>query len=77
LRFDSQKETGFKDWIQVDAHTLMAWQLPSHRDLVRKLMEAHRFLVQYNVLGGGTEVLSFDVSGLREAIKQVPECKVD
>jgi hypothetical protein len=77
LRFDSQKATGTKIWIQENPQTLVAWQAPADKDLVRKLMDAHRFLVQYNTLGGGTEVLEFDVSGLHEAIQQVPECVVD
>ncbi len=81
MRFDSSKPTGTRQWVLFTPRAMLAWGSglggPAGKTLVKKLMESKRFLIEYPTFSGETKILKFDVSGLQEAIKQVPECKLD
>jgi hypothetical protein len=79
MRFDSNKATGHLEWAVPNAKTMVPWQGigMSGRGLIKKLTSTTQFRVEYGTVSGEDKVLTFDVSGLMEAIKQVPECKVD
>lgn len=75
LRFDAKKPMNSDGWILVDSQTML-WCL-SGKGTVQDLEKAKRLLVEYKTFTGQTRVLTFDMSGLREAIQQVPECKLN
>lgn len=79
LRFDSAKPTGHLEWVLPEPSAMLAWQGigMSGKGLVKKLIVANRFLVEYTTVVGKTRVLRFDVSGLREAVQRAPECKIN
>ncbi|HEY5174000.1 MAG TPA: hypothetical protein VII95_00365 [Terriglobales bacterium] len=78
MRFDSNKATGAYEWVLVEPRIMQAWQGigMSSKGLVKKLMAVNRFMVQYTASTGATQVATFYVSGLEEAIRQVSDCKV-
>jgi hypothetical protein len=73
LRFDQKKQSGPEGWV---LPTTRAMQSRSSKWLVKVLMKSSMFRVQYRALSGEYRVLTFQVSGLMDALQTVKDCKI-
>jgi hypothetical protein len=75
VRLDSDKPTR-RTWALLNPKVIVASQ-SGGKGLVKELMRASRFRVEYTTIAGETRVLTFDVTGLQQAMQSLPGCKLD
>lgn len=77
IRFDSNKPAT-SWWVLSEPKLMVSYGVgTSGKSLVKKLLGAKQFRIEYTTLTGRTQVFTFEVSGLRDQIARVPDCKIE